>query len=142
MNASKEELLHYLNTVIAKGNMLEFLEIEFTDVGENFLTARMPVTSKVHQPLGILHGGASAALAESVGSTASYLFIDATQKQALGIDLQINHLRSLREGMLYATARLLHKGNTIHLWEIILSDEEGNTVAHAKLTNLIRELRK
>ncbi|NPA42701.1 MAG: hotdog fold thioesterase [Chlorobi bacterium] len=135
----KEKLLRFLNEVIAKGNMLEFLEIHFTDVGEDFLKARMPVGPKVYQPLGLLHGGASAALAESVGSTASYLFIDASSKQALGIDLQINHLRSVREGYVEAEAKLVHKGNTLHLWEIRITDAQGRLTAHAKLTNIIMD---
>jgi len=134
---NKNEILAFLNGSVVKGNMMEWLEIEFTDVGPDFLEARMPVTPKVHQPLGLLHGGASAALAESVGSTASYLLIDPQRYQALGIDLQINHLKSVREGIIRARARLIHKGNTLHLWEILLTTSEGMKVAHAKLTNII-----
>ena len=140
MEKNKSELLRFLNDVIAKGNMLEWMQIEFTDVGEDFLMARMPVNERVHQPLGLLHGGASAALAESVGSTASYLFIDAKKQQALGIDLQINHLKSVREGFVTARAQLLHKGGKIHLWEIFIRDENDRLVAHAKLTNIILNL--
>ncbi len=137
---NKAQLLEFLNNVIAKNNMLEWMEIKFIDAGMNYLTAEMPITSKVHQPLGLLHGGASAALAESVGSTASYLLIDANKYNAMGIDLQINHLRSKREGKIRATANLLHQGKTIHLWEIKITDEENNLIAHAKLTNIIRAL--
>ncbi len=133
----KDQILEFLNERIVPGNMLETLRIRFTDVGENMLRAEMPVDSRVHQPLGLLHGGASAALAESVGSTASYLFIDANRQEARGIDLQINHLRSVREGKVTATARLIHKGRSIHLWEIRITDEQERLVAHAKLTNMI-----
>ena len=133
----KEQVLQFLNERIVPGNMLETLRIRFIDVDENMLRAEMPVDSRVHQPLGLLHGGASAALAESVGSTASYLFIDANRQEARGIDLQINHLRSLRSGKVFATARLIHKGRTVHLWEIRITDEDDRLVAHAKLTNII-----
>lgn len=133
----KDQILQFLNQRIVPGNMLETLRIRFTDVGENMLRAEMPVDSRVHQPLGLLHGGASAALAESVGSTASYLFIDANRQEARGIDLQINHLRSVRDGKVTATARLIHKGRSIHLWEIRITDEQERLVAHAKLTNMI-----
>ena len=136
---NKEQLLDFLNNVIAKGNMLEWMEIRFTGVGADFLTAEMPVNEKVHQPLGLLHGGASAALAESVGSTASYLYIDANKQKAMGIDLQINHLRSIARGTVQATAKLLHKGKTIHLWAIEITDENGRLIAHAKLTNIIMD---
>ncbi len=137
MMKQKEQILQFLNERIVPGNMLEALRIRFTDVGENMLRAEMPVDSRVHQPLGLLHGGASAALAESVGSTASYLFIDANKQEARGIDLQINHLRSVRSGRVTATARLIHKGRSIHLWEILITDEQARLVAHAKLTNMI-----
>ena len=133
----KDQILEFLNERIVPGNMLETLRIRFTDVGENMLRAEMPVDSRVHQPLGLLHGGASAALAESVGSTASYLFIDANRQEARGIDLQINHLRSVRDGKVTATARLIHKGRSIHLWEIRITDEQERLVAYAKLTNMI-----
>ncbi len=134
---NKKQVLDFLNQNIVPGNMLEFLQIEFIDVGPDFLMAKMPVNSRVHQPLGLLHGGASAALAESVGSTASYLFIDANQELALGIDLQINHLKSKRDGWVYARAQILHKGKKIHLWEIQITDEKNQLIAHAKLTNII-----
>ncbi len=133
----KDQILEFLNERIVPGNMLETLRIRFTDVGENMLRAEMPVDSRVHQPLGLLHGGASAALAESVGSTASYLFIDANRQEARGIDLQINHLRSVRDGKVTATARLIHKGRSIHLWEIRITDVQERLVAYAKLTNMI-----
>jgi len=134
---SEKELLNYLNNHIARGNMLETLHIRFTAAGKDFLEAQMPVTSRVHQPMGLLHGGASAALAESVGSTASYLFIDPQTQEARGISLQINHLRSIKEGVITARAQAVHIGRTLHLWEILLHNEEGKLVAHAKLTNII-----
>ncbi len=135
----KNQLLDFLNNQIVKGNMLEYLGIRFIDAGENFLAAEMPVGPKVYQPMGLLHGGASAALAESVGSTASYLFIDGTKQKALGIDLQINHLKSVREGKITAKATAIHIGKKIHLWEIKIRNQNNELIAHAKLTNIILE---
>jgi len=135
---NKQKLLDFLNGQITKGNMLEWMGIRFTDVGEGLLVAEMPVNERVHQPMGLLHGGASAALAESVGSTASYLYIDANKQMALGIDLQINHLRSKTDGLIRAYAHAVHLGKSIHLWEILIKDETGKLVAHAKLTNMIK----
>ncbi|CAL2084989.1 Uncharacterized domain 1-containing protein [Tenacibaculum sp. 190524A02b] len=117
---------------------METLEIEFTDVGEDFVTAKMPVTPKVHQPYGLLHGGATAALAETVGSCASgFLFIDTKTQIAKGLELSINHVKSKKEGVVFATAKPIHKGKTTHLWEIKIVDEENNLISIGKLTNIV-----
>ena len=120
-----------------KNTLMEALDIEFIDVGEDFLTAKMPVTSKVYQPLGQLHGGATAALAESVGSAASNFFIDLTNQFVNGIQLSINHIKSKREGVVYATAKNIHKGRTTHLWEIRIVDENDALISVAKMTNIV-----
>lgn len=132
----KQQLLDKLNKS-NKNTLMETLEIEYTDVGDDFLTAQMPVNSKVHQPQGILHGGASAALAETVGSCASIIFIDTTKQIIKGIELSINHLKSKKEGMVYATAKLIHKGRTTHLWEVKIVDEDDNTISLCKITNIV-----
>lgn len=115
---------------------METLEIEYVDVGENYLTARMPVTPQVHQPDGVLHGGASAALAESVGSAASYVFLDAQEFFVRGIEISANHVKSIKEGFVYARASIIHKGRTTQLWEIKVTDEEENLVSNCKLTTI------
>ena len=92
---------------------METLEIEYTDVGEDFLKARMPVTSKVHQPDGVLHGGATAALAESVGSAAVFVLNKDPNAQVRGIEITVNHLKSVASGFVYATARPLHRSWSI-----------------------------
>ncbi len=120
-----------------KNTLMETLDIRFTDIGEDFLTARMPVTPKVHQPLGLLHGGASLALAESVGSTASYFLIDRDKYEVRGIEISGNHLRSMRSGFVTATARIIHKGRTTHLWEIRIENEEKQLISLCKLTNIV-----
>ena len=118
---------------------METLEIEFVDVGEDFVTARMPVTPKVYQPYGILHGGATAALAETVGSCASALFVNTKTKIIKGIELSINHLKSKKEGVVFGIARPIHKGRTTHLWESRIVDEEDNLISICKLTNIVLE---
>ena len=115
---------------------METLEIEYIDVGEDFLLARMPVTPRVHQPDGVLHGGASAALAESVGSAASYIFMDAKEVQVRGIEISANHVKSIKEGHVYARATIIHKGRTTQLWEIKITNGEGELISNCKLTTI------
>ena len=121
----------------SKGTLMETLDIEYIAIGSDFLTAKMPVNSKVHQPYGQLHGGATAALAESVGSAASNFFIDNKTQFINGIQLSINHIKSKREGMVFATARNIHKGKTTHLWEVRIVDEDDHLISIAKMTNIV-----
>lgn len=116
---------------------MQTLQIEFVAVTEDSLTAKMPVNSSVHQPYGILHGGATAALAETVGSCASALFVDTETKIVKGIELSINHLKSIKEGTVFGIAKPIHKGRTIHLWEIKIVDENQQLISICKLTNII-----
>jgi len=132
----KKEILQRLNK-LSDNTLMETLEIKYVDIGNDFLVATMPVNSKVHQPYGILHGGATAALAESVGSAASAYFIDHTKKLVNGIQLSINHLKSIKEGLVTATARVIHKGRSTHLWEIKVTNESGDLISVCKLTNII-----
>ena len=134
----KIKTLKILNN-LNKNTLMETLEIEFVDVGEDFVTARMPVTPKVYQPYGILHGGATAALAETVGSCASALFVNTKTKIIKGIELSINHLKSKKEGVVFGIARPIHKGRTTHLWESRIVDEEDNLISICKLTNIVLE---
>ena len=137
MKLKGQKLIDYLNQNTIAGTLMETLDIRFTKAEQNQLTAKMPVTEKVHQPMGLLHGGATASLAETVGSTASYIFFDPDKYEVRGIELSINHLRSKKDGLIYATAKPIHIGRTIHLWEIIVVDEQDNLIAHAKLTNIV-----
>ena len=115
---------------------METLEIEYIDVCENYLTARMPVTARVHQPDGVLNGGATVALAESVASAASYVLIDAEKFFVRGIEISANHVRSIREGYVYAKASLSHKGRTTQLWEIRVTNEDNELITFCKLTTI------
>jgi len=135
MNEHKEKILSVCNE-ICKGTLMETLDITYIDVGENFLLAKMPVTPKVHQPDGVLHGGASVALAESVGSAASYIFLDGQKFFVRGIEIAANHVRSIKEGFVYAKASILHKGRTTQLWEIRITDEEERLISNCKLTTI------
>jgi len=121
----------------SKNTLMETLEIEYIDAGEDFLKAKMPVNSRVHQPMGLLHGGATVALAESVGSAASLMFVNPEKQEVRGIEISANHLRSIREGVVFATAKILHQGRSIHLWEIRIVDEKDRLISICKLTNMI-----
>jgi 1,4-dihydroxy-2-naphthoyl-CoA hydrolase len=136
MTMDKDKILEYCNE-FSKNTLMETLKIEFIDAGEGFLVAKMPVNSLVHQPMGLLHGGASVALAESVGSAASHFFINDKNQEVRGIEISANHLRSIREGLVFGTARIIHKGRSLHLWEIKITDEEGNLISLCKLTNMV-----
>jgi uncharacterized protein (TIGR00369 family) len=136
MSFDKEKILQLCNNW-CKNTLMETLEIEYIDAGEDFLTAKMPVNARVHQPVGLLHGGATVALAESVGSAASFLFINSEKQEARGIEISANHLKSKREGTIFCTAKIIHKGASLHLWEIKITDEEGKLISLCKLTNMI-----
>lgn len=137
----KDQMLRFCNDW-CKNTLMQTLEIEYIDAGPDFLTAQMPVNPRVHQPMGLLHGGASVALAESVGSAASLLFVDPETHEIRGIEISANHVKSKRAGMITGTARILHRGRSIHLWEIRISDEQQNLISICKLTNMILPRRK
>ncbi|MBN9285814.1 MULTISPECIES: PaaI family thioesterase [unclassified Flavobacterium] len=136
MSFDKEKVLQLCNH-LSKNTLMQTLEIEYIDAGEDFLVAKMPVNPRVHQPMGLLHGGASVALAESVGSAASIMFVNPEKQEVRGIEISANHLKSKREGIVYGTARIIHKGRSLHLWEIKITDEEGSLISLCKLTNMV-----
>ncbi|REG88186.1 PaaI family thioesterase [Winogradskyella sediminis] len=135
MQMTKEDMLAKANAA-SKNTLMETLSIEIVDFGDDFLTARMPVTSKVHQPDGVLHGGATAALAESVGSFASHIFIDTEKFFIRGLEITANHLKSISEGFIYAKATFLHKGRTTQLLDIKVTDEAGNLISICRLSTI------
>lgn len=132
---TKEEMLE-LSKKVCKNTLMETLKIEFTDIGDDYLTAKMPVNSRVHQPDGVLHGGASVALAESVGSMASYVFLNTDEFFVRGIEINANHLKSIKEGWVFAKASFIHKGRTTQLFEIRITDEAANLISIVKLTTI------
>lgn len=135
MQLSKDEILAQANK-LCKDTLMETLSIEMVDYGDNFLVARMPVTSRVYQPDGVLHGGATAALAESVGSFAANIFIDTEQFFVRGIEITANHLKSVTEGFVYARATFIHKGRTTQLFDIRITDDNDNLVSVCKLSTI------
>ena len=141
MSFDKDKILQHCNDWCKK-TLMETLEIEYLDAGEDFLTAKMPVNSRVHQPMGLLHGGATVALAESVGSAASLLFINSEKQEVRGIEISANHVRAKREGTVFCTAKIIHRGRSLHLWDIKITDEAGKLISVCKLTNMILSRRQ
>jgi 1,4-dihydroxy-2-naphthoyl-CoA hydrolase len=124
------------------GNMVEYLGIEFTEVTPDYICAKMPVDNRTKQPMGLLHGGASVTLAESVGSIASWLSLENTEKQAaVGVEINANHLKSAREGYVYAKCTPLKVGRTMHVWDIKITNDAGDLVCVSRLTTAIIDVR-
>ncbi|HEY5972112.1 MAG TPA: hotdog fold thioesterase [Pseudoxanthomonas sp.] len=122
-----------LNT-LARGTMIENLGIVVTEVGEDWLRATMPVDTRTKQPYGLLHGGASVALAETLGSMAGGLCVDHTREAVVGLEINANHLRAVREGTVTGTARAIHVGRSTQVWEIRIENEAGKPVCISRIT--------
>ncbi len=122
---------------ITKNTLMVTLGIQFTDMGEDWLEATMPVNPRVHQPAGLLHGGANAALAESVGSCGSFILRDDAAMGVVGIEINANHLRSIKEGVVRARGQLLHKGRRTHVWEIKIYGPDDKLLSVCRLTNML-----
>ena len=135
MNYSKEDIIKIGNKA-CKNTLMETLSIEIVDAGPDFVTAKMPVNSRVYQPDGVLHGGATVALAESVGSFAAHLLLNTENIIVRGIQISANHIKSVKEGNIYAKATFAHKGRTTQLFDIRVTDDENNLVSLCKLTTM------
>ena len=135
-----EPTLEVMNN-IGKGSMSDHVGIEFVESGDDFLTAKMPVDQRTVQPFRILHGGASVVLAETLGSIASVLCLaDMSKQQAVGVEINANHLSSAREGTyVYGTVRPIRVGRTIHVWNIEIKNEQGKLVCVSRLTVAVVE---
>ena len=118
-----------------------YLGIRITEIGADFLRATMPVTERLHQPFGVLHGGASVALAETVGSLGATMCVDLQQFMCVGQEINANHLRAISSGTVTATARPFHLGNRSHVWHIEIRDESERLVCVSRLTMAIVERR-
>lgn len=119
---------------LCKNTLAQTLDMQFIEVGDDYLSMRMPVNSNTHQPYGLLHGGASAALAETVGSVASALCTDPERYNCVGIEINCNHIKSVRNGYVTATARPLHIGRTLHVWDIQIENEQKKRICASRLT--------
>lgn len=133
--------LEQLNATLAN-TIGEQLDIRFEAFDDESLTASMPVDRRTHQPYGLLHGGASVVLAETLGSTASFLCIDSSRYRCVGLEVNANHLRGLRSGRVTAVARAVHLGRTTHVWDIRLSGDDGKPSCISRLTMAIVPLDK
>jgi len=122
---------------MSEGTMMKQLGIEYTEIGPDFLCGSMPVDHRTKQPAGLLHGGASAALAETLGSMGSMSMIDMKKQSIVGIEINANHIRSVREGYVYGKATLIMKTRKLHVWEIRINNDAGNLVCLSRLTIMV-----
>ena len=127
---------------LGNGTMTEHLGFEWVELGKDFLKAKLPVDHRTLQPDGLLHGGASCVLAETLGSVASYLVIDATNYFCVGIEINANHIRSARDGYVYGVCAPLHIGSSTHVWDIRITNEEGKLVCVSRLTVAIMKRKR
>lgn len=135
MQLSKEEILTRANA-ITKNTLMETLEIEIIEFGDDFVVGKMPVNKRVHQPDGVLHGGATVALAETTGSFAAELLLDTKNFFVRGIEISANHVKSVKDGYVYATAKFMHKGRTTQILEIKITDDDDSLISICKLTTI------
>lgn len=117
-----------------KNSMVEHLGIEFTEIGENYLVATMPVDRRTHQPLGIMHGGASCVLAETVGSVAANACVDLEKNYCVGLDINTNHIRAIRTGWVTGVGKPFHLGKSTQVWGIEIFDETKKLISVTRLT--------
>lgn len=135
LQAGPEDLnLRSVNT------MISHLGIEFLEVGDDFIKARMPVDGRTIQPAGLLHGGASVVLAETLGSVAANLCVDPKKKVCVGLEVNANHVRSARAGFVYGVTRPIHLGNSTQIWEIRIRDEQERLVCTSRLTMAVLDI--
>jgi len=126
---------------LGKDTMGDFLGIEWVEVGDDFMKAKMPVNDRTKQPYGLLHGGASCVLAETIGSVASAMVIDPAKFQCVGLEINANHIHSATAGYVTATALPLHLGKSTHVWDIKIYDENGKVICISRLTMAIIQKR-
>ena len=137
----KEEILKLMNSSNSQ-TLMETLSIDFIDFGEDYLIAKMPVDERTFQPMGLLHGGANVALAETLGSVGTFSIIDGKTHYGVCIEINANHIGSAMEGFVFGTAKLLHQGRTTHIWNIEIKDEKHKLISTSRMTMMIIERKK
>ncbi len=137
---NKNFTLESLNKM-GEGTLVEHIGIEFIEIGEDFLKAKMPVDHRTKQPQGLLHGGASVALSETLGSVAAYGCIDATKKFCVGLEINANHIKGVKDGFVFGTAQAIHIGGKTHVWEIKITNEKEELVCISRITMAILDLK-
>jgi len=128
-------------TKFSANTMVSHLGIEFTELGDDSITAKMPVDHRTHQPLGLLHGGASVALAETLGSVAASCCLDLTLQYCVGLEINANHIKSVKSGYVFGTTKPLHVGKKTHVWEIRIVNEANELVCISRITMAIIDKR-
>ncbi len=126
---------------LSPNTLVENLGIEFTEIGDDFISAKMPVDRRTHQPLGLLHGGASVALAETLGSVGAYCTLDETTQYCVGLEINANHIKSMKEGFVIGTAKPLHLGKKTQVWEIKITNQQQELVCISRITMAIIDRR-
>jgi len=126
---------------MSANTMVEHLGIQFTEIGTDHISASMPVDHRTHQPLGLLHGGASVALAETLGSVGATMFIDTKIQYCVGLEINANHIKSVRDGKVFGTARPVHIGKRTHVWEIRITNSENDLISISRITMAIIDKR-
>jgi 1,4-dihydroxy-2-naphthoyl-CoA hydrolase len=124
-----EQLQH-----IGKNTLSEHLGMEFTEIGTDYLCGKMPVDHRTKQPFGLLHGGASVALAETLGSMAAHLSVDAGKQFCVGLEINANHIKSVSSGFVHGKAKAIHLGKQTHVWEIRITNDAGQLVCISRIT--------
>jgi 1,4-dihydroxy-2-naphthoyl-CoA hydrolase len=124
---------------LCKNTLIDHLGIEFTEIGSGFVIARMPVDNRTMQPMNLLHGGATMALAETVGSVGSYVMVDQSKFDIVGIEINANHIGNTNAKYVVAKAEIIHKGQKTHVWDIRISDQYDRPISVCRLTNMIIE---
>lgn len=128
---------------MSQNTLSSHLGIEFTEVGNDYIIARMPVDQRTHQPFGILHGGASVVLAETLGSIASFLCLkDPSKQHAVGLEINANHMRSVKSGFVYGKVSPIHVGRSTQVWDIRITNEENKLVCISRLTVAIVDVNR
>lgn len=129
--------LELINSM-SRNTLMEVFDIKCVEVGDDYVIATMPVNSKTHQPMGLLHGGASAALIESIGSMGSSLALDLEKEVPVGVEINANHIGGMREGIVRAVGKLVHRGKRTHVWQVDLTDDaSGKLVCTGRLTVMV-----
>jgi 1,4-dihydroxy-2-naphthoyl-CoA hydrolase len=126
---------------ISANTMVEYLGIEFMQIGDDFITARMPVDHRTHQPLGMLHGGASVVLAETLGSVAATFCVDPSKQYCVGLDINANHIKSVKTGYVTGITKPIHVGKRTHVWEIRITNEQQELVCISRITMAVIDRR-
>ena len=127
---------------LSEGTLMKSLGITYTELGEDFVAGKMPVDERTKQPVGILHGGANGALIETLASMGTYMLIDHKTHYAAGLELNVNHIKSMTKGFVYGKAVIVHKGRNTHVWQVDIKNEEGKLVATGRMTMFVYKVDK